>query len=596
LDPNPDAAISFKERERMFKLPRSSWDDYDKALIAKGGGVWPRSAKAIPLSPEVKAALGIEAETASMSPMELMNAILKAPVDLLWNGGIGTYVKSSAESHADVGDRANNGLRVNGAELRCKVVGEGGNLGLTQLGRIEATLRGGVLLNTDFIDNSAGVDTSDHEVNIKILLNAEVQKKRLSMPERNKLLAAMTDEVAQLVLNDNYRQNQALSLMQRMSLSRLGSKQHFIRTLESQGLLDRQIEFLPSDAEIAERKTRGLGLTRSELSVLLSYSKIVLFQQLLDSDVPEDPYLSKELERYFPMPLRKKYAKAMEQHRLKREIIATAVTNSMVNRMGATFTLRMTEDTGRSPGEVAKAFTITRETLDARDLWAQIDALDGKLPESVQVDALSTIWSLQRSMARWLLSRPGAIPGIATAVERYHDGFREIRAGSGILPDSMRPAYDASYADWKAKGLPDTMAKQLAALPYLEWCCDIIEVARARKLKPVDVAKVHFRLGEALKLPWLYQQIDALAVDGRWHAVARGSLRDELAAQQRLLTTQVLETPGASAEAKLRQWIERDDPALRFTLAMLAEVAAQKSLDYPTASVAVRRLSMLAAG
>ncbi len=594
LDPDPDAAISFRERERMFKLPRSSWDDYDKGLISKGGGVYPRSAKSIPLSPQVKAALGIAGDVAAMSPMELMNAILKAPVDLLWNGGIGTYVKAASETHADVGDRANNGLRVNGGELRCKMVGEGGNLGLTQLGRIEAALHG-VLLNTDFIDNSAGVDTSDHEVNIKILLNGEVQKKKLSMPERNKLLAAMTDEVAALVLNDNYRQNQALSLMQRMSLSRLGSKQHFIRTLESQGLLDRQIEFLPSDSEIAERKARRIGLTRPELSVLLSYSKIVLFQQLLDSDVPEDPYLSKELVRYFPAPLQKKYAKSMEQHRLKREIIATAVTNSMVNRMGATFTLRMTEDTGRSPGEVAKAFTITRETLDARELWAQIDALDGKLPESVQVDALQTIWNLQRSMTRWLLSRPGAIPAITTAVERYHDGFREIRAGSGILPAAMRPAYDASFADWKEKGLPEALAKQLAALPYLEWCCDIIEVARARRLKPVDVARAHFRLGDALKLPWLYAQIDTLAVDGRWHAVARGSLRDELATQQRLLTMQVLDTPGANADAKVKAWIERDDASLRFTLAMLAELAAQKSLDYPTASVAVRRLSMLSA-
>jgi glutamate dehydrogenase len=406
----------------------------------------------------------------------------------------------------------------------------------------------------------------------------------------------MTDEVAQLVLNDNYRQNQALSLMQRMSVSRLGSKQHFIRTLESQGLLDRQIEYLPSDAEIAERKARGLGLTRPELSVLLSYSKIVLFQQLLDSDVPEDPYLSKELVRYFPQPLQQKYAKAMEQHRLKREIIATAVTNSMVNRMGSTFTLRMTEDTGRTPGEVAKAFTITRETLDARDLWAQIDALDGKVPESVQVDALQVIWTLQRSMTRWLLSRPGAIPAITDAVERYRAGFREVRAGKDILPASMRPAYEASRADWRAKGLPDDLADQLAALPYLEWCCDIIEVARARKLKPVDVAKVHFRLGEALQLPWLYAQIDALPVDGRWHAVARGSLRDELATQQRLLTTQVLAGTGSSADAKVQQWIGRDDASLRFTQSMLSELAAQTSLDYPTASVAVRRLSMLSAG
>jgi glutamate dehydrogenase len=593
IDPDPDAAAGFKERQRLFKLPRSSWADYDAKLISKGGGVYPRSAKSIPLSAQAKAVLGIDPATAALSPAELMSAILKAPVDLLWNGGIGTYIKASSESNADVGDRANNALRVNGGDLRCKVVGEGGNLGMTQLGRIEAALNG-VLLNTDFIDNSAGVDTSDHEVNIKILLNGEVRKKKLSLPERNQLLASMTDEVAGLVLNDNYRQNQALSLMQRMSLTRLGSKQHFIRTLESKGLLDRQIEYLPSDAEIAERKARGIGLTRPELAVLLSYSKLVAFQQMLDSDVPEDPYLSKELVRYFPEPLQKKYAKAMEQHRLKREIIATAVTNSTINRMGATFLLRMQEDSGRTPGEVAKAFTITRETLDARALWAQIDGLDGKVHESAQVDALQVIWSLQRSFTRWLLSRPGAIPDITTAVERYHDGFKDIRAGEHILPDSQRPAYEARIREWKAKGMPADLGGQLAALPYLEPCCDIIELARERKLRPIEVAKVHFRLGDALNLPWLQEQIDALAVDGRWHAVARGVLRDELAAQQRALVQQVLAMPGANADAKVAHWLQRDDASLRFTLAMLNELAAQKSMDYPTASVAVQRLSQLA--
>ena len=593
IDPNPDTAVSFKERARLFKLPRSSWQDYDAALISAGGGIHPRSAKSIPLSAQAKAALGIESDATAMSPLELINAILRAPIDLLWNGGIGTYVKSSRENNADVGDRANNGLRVDGAQLRCKVVGEGGNLGFTQLGRIEAAQHG-VLLNTDFIDNSAGVDTSDHEVNIKILLNGEVQRKKLTLPARNKLLASMTKEVAGLVLNDNYRQNQAISLMERMSVPRLGSKQHFIRTLESQGLLDRQIEFLPSDAEIADRKSRGLGLTRPELAVLLSYSKLVAFQQLLDSDIPEDPYLSKELERYFPLPLQASYAKAMQQHRLKREIIATAVTNSTINRMGATFLLRMQEDTGRTPGEVAKAFTITRETLDARDMWAQIDVLDGKIAESVQIDALQVIWQLQRTFTRWLLSRPGAIPDITTAVAHYHDGFRDIRAGDGILPAPQRPAYEASIRDWRAHGVPAALAGQLAALPYLEPCADIIEVARQRKLKPVDVAKVHFRIGDALNLPWLVEQIDALPVEGRWHAVARGVLREELATQQRALVQQVLERPGNSADAKVRHWLERDDPALRFTLSMLNELAAQKSLDYPTVSVAVQRLSQLA--
>ena len=595
LDPNPDAASSFVERDRLFKLPRSSWADYDAKLISKGGGIFPRTLKAIEITPQVREVLALDASVKSLSPNDLMNAILKAPVDLFWNGGIGTYVKASSESHADVGDRANNGLRVNGGELRCKVVGEGGNLGLTQLGRIEAAQQAGVLLNTDFIDNSAGVDTSDHEVNIKILLNAVVQDKKLTVDARNKLLASMTDEVAELVLWDNYRQNQAISLMERMSVKRLGSKQHFIRTLEQQGLLDRQIEYLPSDAELSARKARGQGLTRPELSVLLSYSKLVAFAQLLDSDIPEDPYLSKELQRYFPTPLQKKYADAMERHRLKREIIATAVTNQTINRMGATFLMRMQEDTGRSVAEVAKAYTISRETLDARALWAQIDALDGTLPESVQIDALEVIWKLQRSFVRWLLSRPGTMPGITEAVNRYQAAFNDIRVASGVLPDSQRPAYEASVAEWKEKGLPPALAQQLSELQFLEPAFDIIELARTRKLKPVDVSKIHFRLGDALQLPWLFEQIDALEVNGRWHAVARGVLRDELAAHHRNLAAQVLSMKGSSAEAKVAAWIGRDDSSLRFTLSMLAELAEQKTLDYPTVSVAVQRLGQLAA-
>ncbi|AOS27877.1 glutamate dehydrogenase [Xanthomonas oryzae pv. oryzae] len=594
LDPNPDAAVSFAERDRLFKLPRSSWADYDAKLISAGGGIYPRTLKSIDISAPVREALGLDANVKQLSPNALMNAILKAPVDLFWNGGIGTYVKAASESHTDVGDRANNGLRVNGGELRCKVVGEGGNLGLTQLGRIEAA-QTGVLLNTDFIDNSAGVDTSDHEVNIKILLNDMVQAKKLTYDARNTLLASMTDEVAELVLWDNYRQNQAISLMERMSVKRLGSKQHFIRTLELQGLLDRQIEFLPSDAELSARKARGQGLTRPELSVLLSYSKLVAFQQLLESDIPEDPYLSKELQRYFPQPLQKKYADAMERHRLKREIIATAVTNATINRMGATFLMRMQEDTGRSIGEVAKAYTISRETLDARALWTQIDALDGTVSEAVQIDALEVIWRLQRSFVRWLLLRPGQMPGITAAVERYHGPFNDIRVASGVLSHAQRPQYEASVQEWQDKGLTPALAQQLSELRYLEPAFDIIETARTRKLKPVDVSKVHFRLGEALRLPWLFEQIDALEVNGRWHAVARGVLRDELAAHQRALVGQALTMPGSSAEDKVANWLARDDSSLRFTLAMLIDVAEQKTLDYPTVSVAVQRLGQLAA-
>ena len=596
IDPNPDAARSFVERERMFRLPRSSWADYDASLISEGGGVFPRSAKLIPLSDQAKAVLGIDASVQQLTPNELMSAILKAPVDLLWNGGIGTYVKSERETHADVGDRANNALRVNGRELRCKVVGEGGNLGLTQLGRVEAALNG-VLLNTDFIDNSAGVDTSDHEVNIKILLNDAVQRGELELDARNALLAQMTDEVEQLVLFDNYRQNQAISLMERMSAARLGSKQHFIRVLESQGLLDRQLEFLPSDAEFAERKSRGLGLTRPELSILLSYSKIVVFQQLLESDVPEDPYLSAELARYFPEPLRERFGEHMQRHRLRREIIATAVTNSTVNRMGATFMLRMQEDTGESPAEVAKAFTAAREILDARGMWAGIDALDLKVHESAQLDALMEIWTILRSMTRWLLNRPGGRPGIAGLVERFKPGMDRLRER---LPEVLAPAVREQLLDdrarWLDLGFPVELAERIASLRVLASALDVIDVALESAVDVREVARVYSELGEGLHLTWLLEKIEELPVEGRWHAHARGVLRDELQAQQSVLVGQIL-AGGAEFEPSQRvaRWLAADDASLRYTLNMFADMRSQRAMDYPMVQVAVRRLAQLAA-
>jgi len=595
LDPNPDAEKSFVERERMFKLPRSSWADYDPSVISKGGGVFPRSAKSIAVSPEIRAVLGIEGDVASMAPNELMRAILKAPVDLLWNGGIGTYGKSETETSADAGDRANNAIRINGRDLRCKLVGEGGNLGFTQRGRIEAALNG-VLLNTDFIDNSAGVDTSDHEVNIKILLNDAVQRNELTYDARNKQLAAMTDEVERLVLLDNYRQNQAISLMERMSVSRLGAKQHFIKTLESEGLLDRGLEFLPSDAEFAERKARGIGLTRPELSILLSYSKIVLFQQLLDSDVPEDSFLSKELRRYFPGPLQEKYAEHMERHRLKREIIATAVTNSMVNRMGATFVLRMGEDTGKTPAQVARAFNIAREVLDAREMWAQIEALDGKVNGNAQIDALLVIWAALRNQTRWLLNHTQATLDIAAAVQKYHAGMRALRAclAEAITPREQQ-RYDADKKRWIDAGFPASIASDLAVLPTPGSGLDIVAVAAEHTLKIERAAEVYFALGEALHLSWLMGKIEELPVESRWHAHARGSLRDELYSQHRALTAQVLEQSGNSGKGAdlVAAWLNREDPALKFTLGMFADMRNQVITDYPIVSVAVRRLAQL---
>lgn len=594
LDPNPDTAKSFAERERMFKLPRSSWEDYDKTLISAGGGVWPRSVKSIPISSEVRDALGLKSDVQHLSPTDLLSAILKAPVDLLWNGGIGTYVKASSETHADVGDRANNALRINGGELRCKVVGEGGNLGFTQKGRIEAAQHG-VLLNTDFIDNSAGVDTSDHEVNIKILLDDAVQRGDISVDERNRQLAAMTDEVGQLVLWDNYRQNQAITLMEHQSVKRIGSMAHFIRTLEAEGLLDRQVENLPSEAELTERKTRGQGMTRPELSVLLSYDKIRLYQQLLDSDVPEDPYLSKELVRYFPAPLHNKYAVHMQRHRLKREIIATAVTNSTINRMGATFMMRMQEDTGQGPAAIAKAYTAAREILGARALWAEIEAQDSKVAEDTQVDAILQIWSLLRHITRWLLNRPGGTLDIAANVERYQAAVAEL---SATVPGTLTPAGKADFATsqekWEGLGLPSDLALRLAKLPELRAMLDMVEVARQTGQPLAKVANVFFELGQVLDLEWLRGQIEALPVEGHWHAQARGSLLDELNHQHRSLAVQVLALGSASKDiSPVQVWLDRDNATLKYTRNMLAEILTQ-NVDYPIASVALRRLAQLA--
>ncbi|MDN5925110.1 MAG: NAD-glutamate dehydrogenase, partial [Xanthomonadales bacterium] len=543
IDPNPDTTSSFKERQRMFDLPRSSWQDYNSALISAGGGIYPRSSKSLALSAQARKALGLPDSTDPLAVNDVLSAILKAPVDLLWNGGIGTYIKSSAETNADVGDRANNALRINGGDVRCKIIGEGGNLGMTQKGRVEAALKG-VILNTDFIDNSAGVDTSDHEVNIKILLNDAVHREEITLEQRNQQLAAMTDEVERLVLWDNYRQNQAITLMEHMSIQRMGSKRHFIRTLEAEGMLDRQIESLPSDEELAERKARGEGLTRPELAILLSYAKIKLFQQLLESDMPEDPFLSRELARYFPEPLREKYAEHMQRHRLKREIIATAVTNSIINRMGATFVLRMQEDTGQTPKAVAKAFNAAREILDLRSLWADIEALDGEVIEATQIDAVLKIWELLRGVTRWLLNRPGVDIDVSALVERYQPGVASLKQSlPGALTPTGHGAFAADVEKWQGLGCPEGLAERLARVPVMSSALDVVEVAHQSDKPVAFVASAFFELGEALDLDWLRLRIEELPVESRWHAQARGSLRDELNAQQSALAVKLIARP-----------------------------------------------------
>ena len=427
LDPNPDAAASFAERKRLFALPGSSWADYDPALISPGGGAFPRTAKSIPLSPEVRAALDVESD--SLTPSELIHALLRARVDLLWNGGIGTYVKAAEERHAEVGDRANDAVRVDAEELRCRVVGEGGNLGFTQRARI-AFARAGGRIFMDAIDNSAGVDCSDHEVNIKILLDTIVADGDLTGKQRNAVLAEMADEVAALVLRDNYEQTQAIATSAAQAASMLEVHERYVRNLEQTGTLSRELECLPTDEGFDEREAAGGGLTAPEFATLLSHTKIALEQELLASDLPEDPYLSGELERYFPTRLREEFGAQLQRHPLRREIIASRVVNDLVNRAGTTFAFRLGDETGAGADEIARAYTAAREAFGLRGLWSEIEALDGRVPTQTQIAMLLRARILLERATRWLLRNRRRPLDIAATIARYAPGATALARGA----------------------------------------------------------------------------------------------------------------------------------------------------------------------
>jgi glutamate dehydrogenase len=592
LDPTPDVAASFAERERLFALPRSSWDDYSKKLISHGGGVFARSAKAIALSPQLREMLALD--VASATPLEIIRAILTMPVDLLWNGGIGTYVKASSESHAQIGDRANDALRVNGAELHAKVVGEGGNLGMSQLGRVEYALKGG-RLNTDFIDNSAGVNTSDVEVNLKILLNPQVLAGKLRLKERNQILTRMTSDVAVLVLRNNYLQSQALSTLEVQAVSRLPEHQHLIRQLERSGDLNRRIEFLPDDETLAERHKQSRGLTRPELAVLLAYSKIWLSHHLVESDVPEDPYLSQELERYFPEAVRTRFARAISRHRLRREIIATATTNSLVNRMGPTFVIRAQEETGAAPARVARAYTAAREVFEMRELWSQIEALDNRVPAQMQYTMLYETGRLLRHLTYWLLMHRPTL-SIDAAVSELRGAIRNLTAHlAEALAGQWRAGFDAVVARYASAGVPAVLAKRMGLLDAQNSALDLVELAADAKVAVTDAAQVYFGLGARLGLDWIHAQVEALQIDGNWQAVARSGLRDSVFQSQRLLTHKALGQPGrGGAASRIESWVAANAGNLAQWERMQADMRTAGKADFATLSVgaeALRRLS-----
>jgi glutamate dehydrogenase len=592
IDPDPDPATSYAERERLFALPRSSWADYDPELISAGGGVWSRSHKLIRLSDEMRRVLEVRDE--ALTPDELIRAILRMPVDLLWNGGIGTYIKASTESQAEVGDRQNDGVRVNGRELNCKVIGEGGNLGCTQRGRIEFALNDG-RVNTDAIDNSGGVDCSDREVNIKILLNLAVEQRNLTPGRRKKILADMTDEVAEQVLRNNYLQTQAISLLETNAVERIREHQYLMRVLEREVGLDRELEYLPTGEEIDERRKTGGGLTRPELAVLLSYGKMALYRDLIRSRVPEDRYLSRELIAYFPKPLQRRYEDLMAAHRLSREIIATLITNSLVNRMGPVFAYRTRDETGADVASVARAYTIAREVFNVRALWQAIEGLDNKVHANTQYSMMSRTTRLLKHGTHWFLDRTSVMDDIAGAVQRFGPAARKLTVGtSEYLTGREFKRFEDARALYTDIGIPDETARVMAGLHSLHSALDIAEVAEHSGADVLYVASVYFRLGERLEIDWLRDQVERLTVEGRWEAMARNSMRENLYTLQGEITGQVLEaTSRRPPEQAVNAWSEPRTSRLEHIRDTIGEMRAQGQMDFPTLGVAMQEIRRL---
>jgi glutamate dehydrogenase len=596
LDPDPDRDTSFAERKRLFALARSSWSDYDQSLISEGGGIYPRTAKSIRITEQLKEALAIDAD--ELSPAELIREILRAPVDLLWNGGIGTYVKASAETHADAGDKANDAVRLDARRLRCRVVGEGGNLGFTQRGRIEYALAGG-RINTDAIDNVAGVNCSDHEVNIKILLDSLVAAGDMTEKQRNELLVEMTDAVAEQVRYGSYTQTQALSLAVAQAASMVDVHARLITHLEQVAGLDREIEFLPTDEVINERKVNHQGLVAPELAVLMAHCKIHLYARLLDSDLPEDEYLGHDLERYFPPPLPERYAEQMRAHRLRREIIATVVANQLVDRAGTTFVFRLSEETGASAALLARAYAAAREILDMPSFWSAVEALDNQVEVQIQLKMLIEGRRLVERATRWLVTAYPDQIDIARTIRYFEDGAGMLRAAlPDVLDGADRGAYERWASELQAAGVAPTLAARVAGMPSMIAVFDIVEAARTSNRAPDEVMTIYFRLGSRIELNWLRDRIIDLPRTDLWEALARAAMRDDLYTLHRVLSQDVLEIggPDSGCEEAIEAWEQRNQRALERYLAILDNIKASRSYNTTTLPVALREVRNLIRG
>ena len=592
LDPDPDMAASFRERQRLFRMGRSNWADYREELISKGGGVFSRQAKQIRLSPEARRLLGVEDTT--MQPLDVIRTILRMEVDLLWNGGIGTYVKASTESDADVGDRSNDAVRVNANALRCKVVGEGGNLGLTQRARIEYSLNGG-RINTDFIDNSAGVDSSDREVNIKILVGAAEQEGRLSRKQRDKLLAEMTDDVANFVLRNNYLQTQSISMMEARARERLAETARLINNLEKTGLLDRDLEFLPDEVEIEERRERNQGLTRPELSVILSYAKIDLYNGLEGSEQGLEDFLTTDPQRYFPPVLRRRFADLIPGHRLSRQILATLIANNIVNRMGPAFVKRVQVDTGADVVTIARAYVVAREICQASDIWHMIEDLDNEIPANVQQNMMFDVGRILRHACYWLIERYGDELDIVETVDHLKKNMATLYSRAmSILIGPAKDRQKAAADEYIRQGVPEKLARKMSSLLLTRGGLDISDLANRYRKDIIATGRMYAEMSDRLGIVWMNRGVESLEVEGRWQALARSNLRDDFYRIRRdfavtLLSGRSRKTP----EEIFRTWLQQNSVTVRKFDSILAEMQLRHDIDFATLSVAAQELRKL---
>ena len=600
IDPEPDSEMSWKERKRLFDLPRSSWADYNKALISKGGGVLSRSLKEIAVSLEIKAMTGLD--KAAVSPGELIKSLLKTEIDLLWFGGIGTFVKAARQTNIEVGDRANDAVRINGAELRAKVVGEGANLGMTQLGRVEFALKGG-RLNTDAIDNSAGVDTSDHEVNIKILFSGPLRRSEVSERERDELLNGMTDDVAVHVLRDNYDQTLAISVAEARSRRDLDSHMRFIRDLERRGLIDRAVEFLPNDNELHRRGQSEKGLTRPELAVLLAYAKLDLDGQLAAGELPDQPFFASELASYFPSPAVSHFPEEMIHHRLRREIIATALANRMVNLGGPVFVHRIEEISSAPAAAIARAFVLAEGAFELTALKLRVDSLDNRVAASAQIRAYNEIVELLRRLGLWFLANVPSRADLAETISVYRSGAQTLRGTfSNLVSAYEAAATEKRISDLQSAGVPLDVAEDVAVLPLLGGTPEIVLLAQTRSLSVDYVAGAYFAIGAAVGLDRLRGLAGQIAGHEHWDRLAVRRIMDDLFAGQRALAAEALMESGrdrthltrADGSDAAKRWADSHADALARTRSFLTELERSGELTVAKLTLANSQLHALA--